>query len=240
MVNRLINKILLKIRIEVSYFKKRISGKVIKDENISKIYIKKFLHGKPVIIDAGAHIGSDSIEMCRFFDNPQIHAFEPVPSIFNSLKHNVRKYKNIKTYQVALSNTTGQQELNISSGGSDASSSLLKPQAHLVDHPEVFFNDIINVETITLDEWAKNNHISKVDFLWLDMQGFELEVLKASQIIFPTISVVHMEVSTKNTYEKAPTYPEIRIWMESKGFKVVKEAIPHGWDMGNVLFVKST
>ena len=91
----------------------------------------------------------------------------------------------------------------------------------------------------TLDDWAKINNVDKVDFLWLDMQGFELEVLKTSKIIFPTVKIVHMEISTKATYLNVPLYSEVKLWMESKGFRVEKEAIPKGWDQGNVLFVKS-
>lgn len=238
MIGKLANKVRLKTIIEIGYLQKRISGTIIKNESISKIYIKKFLPYAPIIIDAGAHIGADSVEMCRFFKKPQIHSFEPVPTIFRSLQHNVRKYKNIQTYQVALSNKSGEAELNISSGGSNASSSLLKPDTHLVDHPDIFFNEIIRVKTITLDEWAKNNNISNVDFLWFDLQGFELEVLKASEVIFPTVRMVHMEVNMRSTYENTPLYSEVKTWMESKGFRVDKEAIPDGWDMGNVLFVK--
>ncbi len=70
------------------------------------------------------------------------------------------------------------------------------------------------------------------------MQGFELNVLKASSQAFQHVTAVHMEVSTKQTYENVPHYSEVRIWMESHGFTVEAEEIPAGWDMGNVLFVK--
>jgi FkbM family methyltransferase len=235
----IIDKVILKLKIEFNFIKKKFSKKIVDNEIINKMYIKKFLPACPVIIDAGAHIGADSVEMYRLYKNAQIHAFEPVPAIFTSLKHNVRKYKNIHTWQIALSNMTGRQELNISSGASDASSSLLKPNLHLIDHPDVLFSEVILVEATTLDDWAKKNNIDKVDFLWLDMQGFELNVLKTSKIIFPTVKVVHMEINTKATYLKAPLYSEVKLWMEGKGFRVDKEAIPKGWGQGNVLFIKS-
>lgn len=47
-----------------------------------------------------------------------------------------------------------------------------------------------------------------------------------------------MEVSTKNTYDGVTLYPETKLWMENNGFYLDKEAIPEGWDMGNVLFVR--
>lgn len=50
--------------------------------------------------------------------------------------------------------------------------------------------------------------------------------------------VIHTEVSTKETYKGVATYEVCRSFLEEKGFNVVLEAIPKGWDMGNVLFVR--
>ncbi|HTH30741.1 MAG TPA: FkbM family methyltransferase, partial [Lacibacter sp.] len=124
------------------------------------------------------------------------------------------------------------------SGGSDGSSSFLQPKDHLADHPDVFFNKDITVQTLTLDDWAAKQGIEQIHLLWLDMQGFELEVLKASSVILPKVNAIHMEVSTRSTYEGVPLYSEVRSWMEAQGFRVEVEAIPQGWDMGNVLFVR--
>lgn len=205
---------------------------------IQKEYIKQFLPSRPVVIDAGAHKGGDSIEICELIHDASIHSFEPVPAIFTELKLNTRPYPQITCYNMALSNRTGEQTMNISGGNSDASSSLLKPKEHLTDHPGVNFDKSISVETITLDDWAKKFNIDKVDFLWLDMQGFELEMLKASTKILPGVKVIHLEVSTRETYESAPLYPEVKEWLTKQGFIVQLEAIPEKWDMGNVLFIR--
>ncbi len=227
------------MKIEVEFLQRKLSKKIVKNEKINKVYIKKYLSDNPIIIDAGANNGSDSIEMARLYGRQaKIYAFEPLPVVFQQLQHNIRRYKNIKAFSFALSNRNGEQELHVSSGSSIGSSSLLKPATHLRDHPEVLFNEKIKVKTITLDHWAKQNGIDKVDFLWFDLQGFELAVLKESKTIFSTVKVVHMEVSTKNTYEGVALYPETKLWMENNGFYVDKEAIPKGWDMGNVLFIR--
>lgn len=234
----LIRKVILKIKIEIGYIQKRFDKQIVRNERISKIYIKKYLPDNPVIIDAGANNGSDSIEMARLYRKATIYAFEPLPKVFKHLKHNTRRHKNIKAFSLALSNKNGEQELHVSSGASIGSSSLLKPDTHLKDHPDVLFIEKIKVQTVTLDEWAKQNDIDHVDFLWFDLQGSEMEVLKESKIIFPTVKVVHMEVSTKNTYEGVTLYPETKSWMENNGFYLDKEAIPNGWDMGNALFIR--
>jgi hypothetical protein len=90
----------------------------------------------------------------------------------------------------------------------------------------------------TLDAWAAQNHVRRVDFLWLDMQGYELEALKSGVDLLQSVRGIQVEVSLKEVYEMAPLYPEVRQWIEEKGFRVEREALP--WpDMGNVLFIRS-
>lgn len=191
------------------------------------------------MIDCGAHEGKDSYELVRFF-NGSIHAFEPVPALYKRLENKMKGAKNSFTYPVALSDSNGTSEFYVSEGRSDGSSSLLPPKDHLISHADTFFREKITVDTLTLDTWAAKQGIGYVDFLWLDMQGFEMNMLQASQKILPTVKVIHTEVSTRETYEGVHQYEAYRNFLFEKGFKVQLEAIPHGWDMGNVLFVRDT
>lgn len=237
----IIRKILLKLKIKKRFLLEQKWGTKRPSDpfSISKSVLKKYLPANPVIIDCGAHVGSDSIELAKVFPKAKIHCFEPVPAIFDKLKHNTRNYPNIYCYKLALSNEIALSDMFVSSGTSDASSSLLQPTGHLDDHPDVYFKDKINVETITLDEWAGKNNINRVDFLWLDMQGFELQMLKASERILPGITCIHTEVSMKETYKNAVLYEDYRKWLEARGFCEVMLAIQAGADMGNALFVRS-
>ncbi len=234
----LIHKIRIKARSLYSYhIFQRLGFPVTRGEQISKSVLKRFLPHRPVIIDCGAYDGSDSVEFVRIL-NAKVHSFEPVLEIFSRLRKNTSRCPGIRCYNLALSNQSGVQSLHVSEGGSDASSSLLVPKEHLLDHPETKFNKVLQVNTLTLDDWAKANNISNVDLLWLDMQGFELTMLSASKVVLRTVKAIHTEVSTKETYEKAGQYQNLKTFLEEEGFRVVVEAIPSGWDMGNVLFVR--
>jgi len=199
---------------------------------------KPYLPKNPVIIDCGAHMGTDSIELHKIFPGAYIHSFEPVPVIFDKLCQKTKPYKNIFTYNLALSNKDESTKMFVSSSGSDGSSSLLAPKTHLQDHPAVLFNEVIEINTKKLDTWAEEHNIDRVDFLWLDMQGFEYQMLFASHKILPTVKVIHTEVSLKETYEGVLIYPLFKKWLEEHGFIVIKEMIPEGTDMGNVVFVR--
>jgi FkbM family methyltransferase len=237
---KLLNKILLKAQIETRFLleqKWRIR-KPVDIYSIPKYLLKKYLPSNPVIIDCGAHTGGDSVELARIFPKGVVHCFEPVPAVFSNLKYNTRKYNNIHCYNLALSDKTGTAGMYVSSGSSDASSSLLQPTGHKEDHPDVYFEDRIEVTTLTLDDWAERNNIPKVDFLWLDMQGFEHQMMKASSRILPMVKLIHTEVSMREAYAQSLIYADFKKWMEGHGFSVVEEAIPQGADMGNALFVK--
>ena len=138
---------------------------------------------------------------------------------------------------MALSNQTGYADFYISEGASDGSSSLLKPKAHLKYHPDVHFRHTISIKTITLDDWALENNAHHIDFLWLDLQGAELRVLKTATSILSTVKAIHAEISLVETYEGVESYDELSRWLFKHGFRVEKEQLP--WpDMGNVLFVR--
>jgi FkbM family methyltransferase len=204
---------------------------------VPKEVIAKYIPQNPVIVEAGAHIGLDTEDLIHYFPQGKIYAFEPIPDLFLQLSERVRPYKNVRCYPTALGNQVGEVVMYISSGVSDGSSSILPPKDHLIDHPDVFFAQTIHVPCTTLDDWAKVNNIEKVDLFWLDMQGYELNALKAGLAVLENVQAIYTEVNLKETYKGAPLYSELREWLEARNFGVEVEEIP--WeDGGNVLFVR--
>ena len=199
-------------------------------------YMKNFLPQNPIIVEAGAHKGKDTIKLSKTWPKGFVHAFEPVPELFSQLLKATKKKQNVACYPFALSDNSGKSRIFISGGISDGSSSLLKPQEHIKLFPDVTFDKFIDVDTITLDGWAQKYTIQQIDLLWLDLQGMELNVLKSGLKLLKNVRVVYTEVSLVETYKNAPLYPEFRQWLADKGFKVQREEITGL--MGNVLFVR--
>lgn len=202
---------------------------------ITKEYIAPFLPKNPVIIEAGAHKGKDTLALHNQWPESTIYAFEPVPELFEILKNTTAHIPSIHTYNYALSNAQGTRILYQCTGKIDAASSLFKPGDYFQEKP-VHFNPI-QVPVTTLDLWATQHTITHVDFFWLDLQGGELDLLYGAQELLKTARVIHTEANLIKRYQSIPLYHELKHYLESCGFEVQAEAFyKKVW--GNVLFVK--
>lgn len=185
-----------------------------------------YLPSNPTIIEAGAYDGTDSTFMARFWPAGTLHSFEPVPELYAKLSEKANLLPNIHTYQLALSDTISTatfyiSELNSEPGIPSQSSSLLEPKEHLTYAPHVLFTKAIPVKTITLDQWAQEQSISSVDFLWLDMQGSELNALMASPKIMKTVKAILTEVEFVEAYKGQYLYQDVKNWLELQGFRMI-------------------
>ncbi len=206
----------------------------------------QYLPSDPVIIEAGAYNGSDTVRMIEQWPNATIHAFEPVPELFEALKERAAGHPNISCYPYALSNHTGIAQFYISErpekpGVPSQAGSLLTPKER-IKHSPLHFPKTISVPTITLDDWAKKYHIDRVDFLWLDMQGAELLVLETSKKIVPTVQLIFTEVSFIESYAGQPQEQEITEWLTAHGFELIGQDYKNHTDhfFGNRLFKRSS
>ena len=66
---------------------RRLKSYIVKPEGGIPLYtIARYLPADPVIVEAGAHLGYDTLAMSRCWPRGHIHAFEPIPSIFSQLQ----------------------------------------------------------------------------------------------------------------------------------------------------------
>jgi hypothetical protein len=70
---------------------------------------------------------------------------------------------------------------------------------------------------ITLEQYAQEL-IVVPDFLKIDVQGYELEVLKGAEALLPSIEVVFTEVNHIEIYRGAPLAAEIIAWLGDRGY----------------------
>lgn len=133
-----------------------------------------------VVFDVGANIGNYSKKWLQI--NPQLHAFEPNSEAFKQLKANLKEKATVN--HLAFSNKTGVQDLYTVKGAHQLSS-LIKRKHHRHKWEKA---EQVNCHTI--DEYCASNKIKKIDFLKIDVEGFEMEVLKgAKQMLAKTTRI---------------------------------------------------
>jgi FkbM family methyltransferase len=193
----------------------------------------------PTIIEAGAFNGDDTLRFITRWPQASIYAFEPIPELGDALDLKFKPYKNIHVVKEALVGFPSRQ-IEMHSFDVDSlnhgSSSILAPSEHLEREPSVQFSRKILVNGLTGDDWLKTVSLNRIDLLWLDLQGAELEVLTASRKILEITQVCHVEVSTRRLYEGAALYGEIFDFMISMGFRLkIKRILGI---TGNAVFVR--
>ncbi len=88
---------------------------------------------------------------------------------------------------------------------------------------------------MTLDNWARDKGVDRIDFMWLDMQGMELPALKAAGPVLATTRAISMEVARKELYAGCARYDEIVSWMRGQGFRPAIDRVT--FLAGNILFL---
>jgi len=225
-----------------------------------------YLPPNPIIIEAGAHKGVDTLNMAQRWPEGTIYAFEPLPENYRALintlsgvtnpdqiSYNLEpvpkgyqpsaktfsELPNVKLFPLALSKKSGKAYFYVGINNSGASS-LFKPNDFLHQHV-AFKQEPTVVETITINQWASKEKIDHIDFMWLDMEGGELDALISAENLLPTTSAVYTEINFKEFRLGNCFYDEVKSWLEARGFvetwKFVAKQEGDDWQ-GNALFTR--
>lgn len=170
------------------------------------------------LIDVGSNKGQFSILARKFFPDIEIHSFEPQIEELN-IQKKILGNKNINYYNFALGDE--DKELNLYITKRKDSSSLLKPIQTISS--KYLTKEIRKVSVKKLDKILALRNIKRPSILKLDVQGFELEVLKGSLEIFKMIDYIITEVSFIEIYENQVMENKLLDFIYSKKFKLEKK-----------------
>jgi len=229
--------------------KNRLTNGIVSDR-IKFIIDKYDLSDIKNILDIGSwHLGQ-SIEFHKLFPNSNIFAFEPVPEsyqlcLINRNNENIPIDK-IQVFNIALSNLDGkinfyQVDPETSSHPNIGASSLLK----FIDGLNgSFFSQTWNqkeiiVDSLKLDTWAYNNKKDKIDIIWIDTQGTELNVFEGGEDTLKNVKVIFTEVGIKPYYDGHSLKSDIDKFLLNRGFIEIKESFEfNGFDYeANTIYV---
>ena len=202
--------------------------------------IAKFVQSdSPIIVEAGAFDGRDTVSFSQRWPNGHVYAFEPLPTLANKVRIATANCRNVTFVESAFAPT---DETSITLYSFDpmesehASSSMLQPGDHLELAPEVKFDSKVIVPAISIDNWHRSVDSPNIDLLWLDLQGAELLVLQRGESLLAVTRCCHIEVAQKPLYQGGATFDEVFQFFTSRGFSLAMSRIPVR--SGNAIFVR--
>ena len=180
------------------------------------IKILKQIKGIKTFIDIGSNKGQFSLLINILYPKSKVLAFEPLIKEFKILKKIFLKNKNIKTYNFALGNKNTSMYM-YQSNKTDSSSFLRPSYTQIKFFPDTFVKQKVKVNIKKLKNFTKG--LNKPIFLKIDVQGYELEVLKGSDLT--QFKFIYLEASYKKLYTNQPLITDISKFLNSKNFKQV-------------------
>jgi FkbM family methyltransferase len=195
-----------------------------------------------IVMEVGARYGGETLVLKNKFPNADIFSFEANPLTIEKCFLNLNGQDRIKFFPLALGEKKSKLPFYSYVKGNDGASSLFKR----IDFEESQ-KETGSVDVITLEDFALTHSISHIDYLCMDVQGFELNVLKGAGGFLSNIKHVVMEepnpiINTNylhngehSKYLNAPSSQEIKKFMNSAGFIEIERNVENAIE-DNVMY----
>lgn len=190
-----------------------------------------------------AHVGANDGQEIEAYLAAGIRAlflFEPLAEPFARLETRCAALGDAATfhlYRTALGEAVGEAAMHVA-GGAAAASSLLRPAMSRRDRQRLGFE--ARTETVPVQRLDAIAALADgVDLLVVDVQGFELPVLRGAGALLDRIPFVICELNREPTYEGSATVADVDALMEARGFRRMATHWPsRNW--GDGLYVRTT
>lgn len=179
-----------------------------------------------VIFDVGAN---DGRTFERYFGNShyQIYLFEPTPKLCKDIRQWINQYSNVHLVESAVDADESPKTFHIAGQADWGCSSLHEFSDNLdktwPERPDLKVTDTITVPCIRLDTFIECNKIDAIDYLHIDTQGNDLNVLKSLGDYVNIVKEGQIEVPMNDLvklYKTQHRLEETREWLLSNGFVI--------------------
>lgn len=160
-----------------------------------------------IVCHSVLHIGGHLAEEANIYKKEGIQKvtfIEGDPETFDEMLSTLEHYPGYSGIGAMLSNENSISEFFVASNRG-ASSSLLEPGRHLTQRPDIEFNTIKKVETVTLDSLS----LGVYDLVVLDVQGAEMKVIQGGMETIRHAKAIWVEVNAGSMYKGDASSSEI-------------------------------
>jgi FkbM family methyltransferase len=180
------------------------------DEDFFISYLKK----GDTVVDIGANIGTLTLLSASLVEEDgKVYSFEPNPRTYKYLLKNIKLngFNNIGTFCMALGDKTSVAELADLS--SDDMNHILSDKSENIR--------TINIKLSRLDDLLTSS-IKKINLLKIDVEGYELFVLKGAEKLLEKTECIYYESWEKHYTKFNYKTQDVMILLKEKGFKIFR------------------
>jgi FkbM family methyltransferase len=164
------------------------------------------------VIHVGAHFGQE-YQIYRELGISPILFIEPCDKAFKALQETFKECPEVTLFQSACGSEFSIGTMNVEQANQGMSNSLLKPAKHLEQYPSIKFTTTEEVEVRKLDEIVEHLGFSG-NLLVMDVQGFELQVLKGAPETLKGIDYILLELNRDEVYHNCAKVWEIDAFLQ--------------------------
>ncbi len=172
--------------------------------------LKELGFNPKTIVDIGAYHGEWTKEIRLLFPTGSFLMIEPMDEKAALLTQIAAQSNGKVRFEQALLAAQANQEVVFHQ--SETASSILS------EHKENDDFEKVTKKTTTLSLLLEKNQINKIDFLKIDTQGYELEILKGAIEALKNTDVILLEVSLLDIHKNVPLLHEVCNFMYQYGF----------------------
>jgi FkbM family methyltransferase len=177
------------------------------------------LDGCITVVDVGANRGQFSLAARHHFPTASIEAFEPLLTPGQVFRKVFAGDEKVRLHGVAIGPRREQATIHLS--GRDDSSSLLPitaAQSALFAGTEE--TGVATIEVGPLHVFVDMGRIMHPAVLKIDVQGFELEVLKGCEPLLHEFAWVYVECSFLELYAGQAYPDDVITWLRDRGYRL--------------------
>lgn len=180
---------------------------------------------KICLFDVGANIGNYTILLKKIFGaRAQIHSFEPSHKTYQKLQSNLGNMSGVNLYNFGLGNQDGQLTL-FSNADESGLASVYKRK---LDHFNIHLSQEEKIQMKTLDAFCAEQKITRINFLKLDVEGHEMQVLQGGQNMIKAGAIDFIQFEFGGCNIDSRTYFQdffYRLKDDYKIYRIVKDGL---------------
>lgn len=204
--------------------------------------LRKRFNVRPIgVLHVGANVGEEAATYHAQGINKVIW-IEANPDLIDQLYDNIEKYPGQRAFWFAA----GEQDfvdvtLHVSNNAGQ-SSSILDLGTHKIAHPEVDYTHDVSVKMHRIDKFFATRSadigLDGVDFLNMDIQGFELQALRGMGDTLKQFKWAYLEVNKKELYKGCALVEDLDMYLLGFGFRRVLTEWAGNTGWGDALWVR--